>query len=954
MAESIDIIRGLMDQGFTPDDIKSVLMEDGDDETVLNDAFTSLGITTGAVSETQSTETPLKPISIEEIDLQAGDQLTGLEKDPLSGLGPEEPAIIPVKEGDIVEEALLVEVPLTEVDMENFKLANPESAMALLAPDQPAVPTEILKPITTAEVETLITFYQNVGANSLTPLNQVRELLAEGEDRQKLQISNRKDAQRLTNFIAQGLDSKGINVVKILDAGQVTQQIIDPTSPAFSQFHPSARTVELGMFDETGKVVTLDPHFLESMARAQGEIIGSIAGASFGVKAAANILKLHPLGRVLSTAVTIGGALLGGASGASAGRGFDIILNSLIIQEKINAKMLFTEMDRAGTMDAVYTVVGAAAFKLGAITLGGIKTRYKIFLGSGNRADAVEGLLQVLQIDRKQAEQITAKWAKLNTKLTEQLTDEEQLIRANLESSEAGAKVLREVSARKIGLQSTLEKDINTRAEAVLKGSRELLGASKDTETKILTRVANDLSRYEQEVEAAFGDVKTQGINAMKDTIAIFNFSDLVKVAKIGKRIGDPVAEAEFDELLTILGREASDGTFDQLFQLRNSVISYKTVTNNKETFDLINKISATIDNKIIDVAEKQMPNGEVWVKQFRFVKAEWSKKKKVTSTTLFRALKTAKDIPAVVKAVSDQIKKTDGTFESVMSILPRATRIKVEASYLNEIVTRNTKGLLGPNTAGKEGAEFFIENKAIDFPAVQRMIGSSRFITPEVQNQKRIITAMSRVYRHDILLRGAPGTIAIGEASSHAAGVVVATKRLFVDKIYNKLLAVFSTERRQSLQLLKVTQELFNKPLDAKLTQKFLQTIGKEEKIVEDLERYQIALMKAGVKDLAALPSSTVFRAGSIIQDLDKQVGDMGTGFYYNTKKAGIKEGNVVSRSIINADLASEKELQEILGLTEAITKKDIKANAAFLQDVLEKRGFVGFKFKDNILMYN
>lgn len=292
---------------------------------------------------------------------------------------------------------------------------------------------------------------------------------------------------------------------------------------------------------KTGKDVTYDENFLNTLDASAGEMAGAAMGFQTGVRLTA----------ATENPVAIGvGAALGSTLGAMLGSVHDDLRNSYELKRSIDTVQLVKKMNDAGIADIALTSGGGLVIKgLGGIYRStariGAKGIYQVkrawdFFKKGNPEGAAQVIKEVFNLNDEQAFAEIRKWEDVtgNRVLSSTARDTGTL---TAEDSDAIMKVLSETrpggqdviaaakNEAKVG-GAKLSDQITKRANDLLRSADDIAGIRTGSTLR------ESLNSYHELVGTYFNDTKQSGLDLMEDSPYQFNF-DVALIPAMEKKV---------------------------------------------------------------------------------------------------------------------------------------------------------------------------------------------------------------------------------------------------------------------------------------------------------------------------------------------------------------------------------------------------------------------------------
>lgn len=808
-------------------------------------------------------------------------------------------------------------------------------------------------------IEDLAAKYNNI-ATKYNTFKQVKGLLGNQQSKKDLA----QDSAEVAEFIFQGLLTHGFDMVKIINTGP-NQTIIDSNDPRYNNIYLN---VDLGFKDEKGELVFITPGIIQNFNNARFEMAGAITGAIAGASIAAQIpIPPITLPTIIAKGLVIGtGALIGGATAAGTGRGLDIYFNAWQVKEEIDTLRILDQMVDAAYTDAIWTVGIGITLKAGVTVVKGLynaalSVPSKIGISTGR---AERTLQRVLNISSEQADEIVLEWAKLNTmsKNIEDISRENKL-GIIVSTSRKGTNLLSSVTSRDVAVANIVTEFADKRAKGLLELSKGL----KDP--NITRRVIDELTDYTSGVKAAYSNIKQIGANLLKSKIFKFDY-DRILYKPLERQLSQQLQNAskfdKVDRFVTTIATTSQKRDFKSLLDSRTLINDFKRA--NKDLDEVQVKVLTNaikrLDNKIAsEIIEVE--NGKEWLKAYKVAIIERDKMFKVKENILFKALtKKGTNPDQQIKSFVNLIRAEDGTYIELVSKLPRNTADKMEVEVANSLINRYTVGDIS-------------DVQAIQFPELAEEMSKYPFKAAEAKRLKSLVNQMAVVYKNDIALVRSSGRLATTAGSSGiginlftraktqlSGGIFasltkfrpgkVAGERVLVDKLIKVLENPLDTVSIKVLaKEIEVTQGLIGKRS---------QTSIAKSTMTEDIKNLQIQAVKRGQIGKPDIPRTNIFKVAKVGKERVVTNGKFGFGIYYKLDKSMATKQlptvteetleKITTREVPDYRLADEELISNLLGKIPKAA--DLKTNQSFIKIELENAGYLGYKFGEDVLLFN
>jgi hypothetical protein len=404
---------------------------------------------------------------------------------------------------------------------------------------------------------------------------------------------------------------------------------------------------------------------------------------------------------------------------------------------------------------------------------------------------------------------------------------------------------------------------------------------------------------------------------------------------------------------------------FKALLETRTQIEDFLRAKPNldKPIADSLNRALGSIDG-LVKREAMQVEGGKQWLGAYRSSLAKRKEIYELKNSTLFKALNREGVLPeSQLKLLAKHLRAEDGSYEQVASKLNKRTRDKIENAIVDDLINRFTIG----ETAGVQG---------IKFAELAEELGKYPFRSTDAKDMKRLINEMAAVYENDHVLAGITGRVAGGIGTSGISDdVLMRAKVQFTTAMFERFTKLAPGKKRDELILRDKLSKILENPLDKNEIESLFRGIQKASKDTKEMNEFirdtvgdslhnmQVEMVQRGVTGKPDIPRTlawTAARAGkeNVIKD-----GKYGFGVYYklDRKNAAAQATNelqkVVSREVPNYRIANEETITEILKpvIGDRIPlPKDVKLNQAYVQKELKKRGYLGFVFNEDMLLFN
>lgn len=594
----------------------------------------------------------------------------------------------------------------------------------------------------------------------------------------------------------------------------------------------------------------------QSIKAEKGEILGAVTGgvvgAKYGVSLAARAGIKHPAG--VGAAGFIG-SLIGAAGGAIGGTELDYLESSIILQENLSAQIAARKALTAGEASVIGDFVGFNLAKVGGTFWNGVMQaknllidgntqgakkaiKNMMFMSDDEVTDMVSGLRKATQddliTDTKSVVDFEGVEQVINIPTVSRLSEEEEAIRSMILTQPGGEGILRAASTIDPQAGRAVAKVIDDRAKDVLKSTANL------TDENVGRILKDDLTNYTGDVKKFYGDVKEQVAISPNINKFEFNYDKLAInpiMEELEKNITDPTVLDRFILQSKRVKSMSDSRTLADLIELRQLVNDFKfnkRISKTKD-FNTLNKVISDIDGAIRQGASVVMEHPNKWLSDFTLAKTQYAKMKGLERNVIARALgRPGITEDTVVKSLTKYINSIDGTFQDVMSKLPKKTRALTEGAVVNNLANKFT--------AGAEGGF-----NVIHFPLLAKELDKVAFTTPEARKSKAAIQRMAEVFRNDIALAESTGHIQVPKFQSFlTADPVIRAKFEFASSVFNRIKQLAPTKAGANIAVVMRAAELLEKPLNAKLMKEVMEEVADDINLSKQLVEIQTEAVRA------------------------------------------------------------------------------------------------------------
>jgi len=575
-----------------------------------------------------------------------------------------------------------------------------------------------------------------------------------------------------------------------------------------------------------GQAIPVDEGFWEAMRQESHEITYGVTGAIGGGAAAAKFTKNPWL---------IGlGSVVGAVTGAGVGTELDYLRDSVELHEEMSASVAAHKALTAAEASVIGDAIGYPLAK-GAGAIWKATKAAKDFLFDGNTAGAYKALKDTMFLDESEITDITNGLNKATSRDTTAMKPLEEKIQATVLTQPGGESIVKAAGSIDPQAGAAVAKAIDTRAKDILATTAEL------TDENVGRILAQDLSNYTNDVKQYYGDVKE--LVAKSPRINDFNW-DYEKLAikpvleTLQKNIMDPAVLERFALQSERINSMADSRTLTDLLELRQLVNDFKfnkRITKVKD-FDALNQVINNIDGAIKQGSEVVMENPQQWLSNYSLAKTQYAKMKGLERNVIARALRRpGLTEDSAVKALTKYITSIDGTFQDIMTSLPKESRKLTEGAVIDTLANKFT--------AGTEGGQ-----RAMHFPLLASELDKITFTTPKARQAKAALKTMAEVFKNDIPLSQSTGNIQIPKFQSYlTVDPVVRAKFEIASSMFNWIKKMAPTAEQRNMALVSKTAKLLENPLNARLMKEVMEEAGGDTQLSKqllDLQK-QVAMSK-------------------------------------------------------------------------------------------------------------
>lgn len=547
-------------------------------------------------------------------------------------------------------------------------------------------------------------------------------------------------------------------------------------------------------------VEKVTPSWLQQIAAEKGEMVGSIAGGIAGAIKGGAVAPPTPWSKAA-------GVFLGGTAGAIAGgvvgTELDYVYQSMRIQEEMSAEIAAHKALTASEAAALGEVLGLGIYKFGGTIWRGA-VRAKNYLLDGNTEGARKALRDVFFLSDDEVDEIVTRFEKLVD--TKGMSAAQKEITA-VTSTVPGADVLvKAASAIDPVASRAVVKSVTDRATQLLKASKE-----GTTETARLLK--QDLDSYVDDVKTFYGNVKQEAASNPRNKYYKFNLEGVaVKpvLESLAEKITDPAVREKFLLQMSSAQRYTDNRTFTDLIELRQLVNEFRfnKRISKAEDYQALDEVITNIDDKLEKGAKWLFgKDSDRWLKDFADARAMYAEMKTVQNNALYRLVNRPGVTPeAVSNAMLKYSDAIDGTYERVMSVLPKDMRRLAERDMISKLVDKYT--------VGQESGI-----RATQFPMLAKDLSTRSFVDEDSRQLVKAISDLGDTFRNDIRLSQSAGMIKIPEFQSYlTADPVVRAKFELASTIFNQIKQkIPGSKASREIALVKNAAKFLETPLNAK-----------------------------------------------------------------------------------------------------------------------------------------
>jgi hypothetical protein len=696
-----------------------------------------------------------------------------------------------------------------------------------------------------------------------------------------------------------------------IKAQRTEAAVVEKIKQGFASRGAQAEFIEgewyvVGSQDNPDDIIRITPGMWDTFWAARGETGGAVLGGIAGGKAGAEATAGSPNPYVRALAIG-GGSIAGAVAGSIVGTQLDYLRDAILLSEELSAEVSAHKALTAAEASAIGDLVSLGVLKAGASTLKGV-VRAKDFIVGGNTEGAKQALRDTMFLREPEIEEVVAKLSKVID--TSTMSQAQQEITATALLLPGTQDLVRVAGVIDPKASRAVVRAINDRAADVLKTTNELAGEGAPV------KLSEDLNAYTQQTKEYYGSVKMAAATAPRAKYYKFKLEPAALepvYEQLRANIQDPATLEKFILQVNKAKQHANGRTFEDLIELRQLVNDFafnRKITNGKAIGTLrevIDNLDARIEqgSKFVFGADK----AKQWLAEFSSAKAEYAKMKSLERNSLVKLVRRPGVQPELIsQALLRYANSVDGTYEHVMGVLPKASRVTVEGDMINTLAEKYSLGEAGGP-------------RAVHFPLLVQELDKLQLVTPEARKLKAGLKELGEIFQNDVPLSMSTGLMAIPKFQSYlTADPVIRAKFALASGIFNYVKTLAPGEASRQAALLKNTAKFLETPLNAKSLKEFSESLAPEVNFGAEVLEVQRAQGEA------------------IAKGLDKSAARM--KFY--------GDGDIVSTSGKGLEIAipthriASKTMAEAIANREAISTKDRKA----LDLVLSKYGFKAIEY--------
>ena len=628
-----------------------------------------------------------------------------------------------------------------------------------------------------------------------------------------------------------------------------------------------------GWFAQTPEgLVEVTPGFWEDFKKVSGEMVGGIGGAIIGGKrgasaGAALALTLGQAGPqvalpeelvsvpLFSAIGGVVGALTGGWLGAVSGSQLDYMIEATKLQEDFESEAMAYRAFNAFEAAAIGEALGYPLIK-GVGTSWNAIVRAKDHIMGGEAKAAYQSLKDTTFLTD---DQITAVVQQLEKHATLSGNKYEKGVKAVALTEPGMQDLVRAAGGTHPKASSATAHVVQSRAEDVLTQTAKL------TDEQVPRMLAVDLQNYVGDVKDQYAAVKAKATQSPRGLDFEWDFEELAikpVMEDLEKKITDPATKEKFLLQMRRVNTMSESRNYGDLIELRQMVNDFlynKRITKADDKAMLRGVIN-NIDGAIEDGASHVLEQPEKWLKDWSDARIDYSKMKQIEKTAMFRAIfnkdgsMRAVQPETVVKALGKYITSIDGSFEEIMTKLPIEGRKMYEGAVVDSLTKRYTAGV-------EKGA------KAIHFPMLADELKKINFTTPNARATKKALIELGETFKNDVWLAQTAGQVTIPKFQSYlTTDPVVRAKFEVASGIFNYVKSKAPGDANRQLALVRATSKLLEKPLDAKNFKMLQEEVFDDANLSKQILELQQEAARNRMKEVeVGTPKVKIYQGGKL-----------------------------------------------------------------------------------------
>ena len=575
--------------------------------------------------------------------------------------------------------------------------------------------------------------------------------------------------------------------------------------------------------------IEVTPSFWQELKAMKGETIGGIAGGIAGFKYA----PANPYAKAA-------GALIGGISGAVAGGQFDYLETAMEMNMDMEAEVAAHKALNATELAIVGEVISYPVVKsLGAGWRSIVRAKNMIF--EGNTQGAYQALKEVTFMSDSEIDEVIMKFEKLAGGM--QGNREQKAIQAVALTERGMQDLVRVAGTLDPQASRAVIKAVDDRAADLLKSTADL------TDPEIARVYTKDLQNYTQDVKNFYDTVKARATQSPRGLNFDWDYDKLAiepVLERLATKITDPATSERFllqAQRIRSFSESRNFGDLIEFRQIVNDFLFNKRIVKADDK-KMLRGIIGNIDNAIKDGAPKVVENPEQWLNDWAQARIKYSEMKNVQETAMYKMVFDKKgnmrpvQPETVVKGLTKYMGALDGSFEEVMSKLPKAGRGQYESAVVSHLADKYTAGVKGGM-------------RATHFPMLAEELSRVNFTTPDARAMKKAISEMAETFKNDVHLAQASGKIDIPRFQSYlTTDPVVRAKFEIASGVFNYLKTWTPGKEQRNFALVKNAAKLLEKPLDAKASKDLMQEFSTDVNVTDSIKQLQQEAARAQAKD--------------------------------------------------------------------------------------------------------